>query len=122
MKEDERKSSRGWGRKGYRIEGGGTGNRRAHGGRPLAALGLAILGWNGLPRHLVPLLLIGGLPALLYLPDPLVTGDHPWMVRRLVPAVIPLLAIAASLGARHLWWLGQKRSLVRLRAVGPAAR
>jgi hypothetical protein len=65
----------------------------------LAGAGVLAVGWQGVPRSLVPLLFVGGLPALLYLPDPLVTGDHPWMVRRLVPAVIPLIAILASIGA-----------------------
>jgi hypothetical protein len=86
----------------------------------LAGIGLAAWGWRGAPQGLAPLLLIGGVPALFYLPDPLVTGDHPWMVRRLVPAVIPLLAIAASAGAGVLWrefgrW---PRGIV---PVGPAA-
>ncbi|MEA2641383.1 MAG: hypothetical protein QOF51_2777 [Chloroflexota bacterium] len=80
----------------------------------LAAAGLLMIGWNGTNRSMVPLLLIGGLPALLYLPDPLVTGDHPWMVRRLVPAVVPLIAILASTGAAALWradprWFGAVR-------------
>jgi hypothetical protein len=69
----------------------------------LALVGVLAWGWNGVPRPLIPLLLVGGLPVLLYLPDPLVTGDHPWMVRRLVPAVVPLLAVAASAGAGYLW-------------------
>jgi hypothetical protein len=69
----------------------------------LAALGIAWWGWRGVPRGMMPLVLIGGLSAALYLPNPLVTGDHPWMVRRLVPAVIPLIAIAATVGVRVLW-------------------
>lgn len=86
----------------------------------LAAIGAAAWGWMGVARPLVPLLLIGGLPALLYLPDPLVTGDHPWMVRRLVPAVIPLLALAASGGALALWRL-RMPGRERLQLVGPLA-
>jgi hypothetical protein len=70
---------------------------------------------------MVPLVLVAGVPALFYLPDPLVTGDHPWMVRRLVPAVIPLLAIAASVGARALWRLGPPGRVRQLPAPGPAA-
>ena len=54
-------------------------------------------------RAMLPLLLVGGIPALFYLPDALVTTDHPWMVRRLVPAVIPLLAMLATLGATRLY-------------------
>ncbi|HZT05800.1 MAG TPA: hypothetical protein VFC51_02130 [Chloroflexota bacterium] len=69
----------------------------------LTAIGLAVTGWRGAPRQLMPVLIIAGLPALLYLPDPLVTGDHPWMVRRLVPAVVPLIAMLASVGATALW-------------------
>jgi len=87
----------------------------------LAALGLVVLAWRSLPRALVPLLLVGGLPSLLYLPDPLVTGDHPWMVRRLVPAVIPLLALIASIGATTLWRLELRGHLTRLRELGPFA-
>ncbi len=71
----------------------------------LTGAGVAVIGWRGAPRSMAPLLLLGGLPALLFLPDPLVTGDHPWMVRRLVPAVIPLIAILASIGAMALWRL-----------------
>jgi hypothetical protein len=70
---------------------------------------------------MAPLLLVGLLPALVYLPDPLVTGDHPWMVRRLVPAVIPLLAIAASAGAGVLWHLRWPRPSPVLPGAGPLA-
>ncbi len=87
----------------------------------LAAVGLAALGWNGTPRRILPLLLVGGLPALLYLPDALVTADHPWMTRRLVPAVIPLLAVAASVGGRALWQLDPPGPFARARLAGPCA-
>ena len=87
----------------------------------LAALGVVVWAWNGVPRPVLPLVLFGGLPALLYLPDPLVTGDHPWMVRRLVPAVIPLLAIAASVGALALWRLRPDGRLARFQVAAPVA-
>jgi hypothetical protein len=87
----------------------------------LAAGGLTAIAWSGASRQLLPLLLVGGLPALLYLPDPLVTGDHPWMTRRLVPAVIPLLAIAASAGAAALWRLGLPGIMGRVRIDGRLA-
>jgi len=79
-------------------------------------------GWQGVPRATVPLLLIGGLPALFYAPDPLVTGDHPWMVRRLVPAVIPLLAVAASVGAAALWRLEIRVRVAALTLLPPPWR
>jgi hypothetical protein len=69
----------------------------------LAAFGLLATIWGRHWSTLWPLLLIGGIPALFYLPDPLVTGDHPWMVRRLVPAAIPFLALLAALGATELY-------------------
>jgi hypothetical protein len=87
----------------------------------LAAVGFAAWGWHGVPRSVVPLLLFGGVPALFYLPDPLVTGDHPWMVRRLVPAVIPLLAIAASVGTVVLWNTDLHGRFRRATALGPTA-
>lgn len=86
----------------------------------LALVGLAVYGWRGVPRGLAPLVLIGGIPALFYLPDPLVTGDHPWMVRRLVPAVIPLLALAAAAGAAQLWQLQRWTGRRPIAALGPA--
>jgi hypothetical protein len=86
----------------------------------LAATGLVAYGWTGVPGAMVPVLLVGGLPALFYLPDPLVTGDHPWMVRRLIPAVIPLLAIMASIGARALWQLHPASLPARLTSSGRA--
>jgi hypothetical protein len=47
-----------------------------------------------------------------------VTGDHPWMVRRLVPAVIPLIAILASIGAMSLARLELPRLGYRARGAG----
>ncbi len=87
----------------------------------LAAVGFATVGWYGPPRALAPLLLVGGLPALFYLADPLVTGDHPWMVRRLVPTVIPLLAVAASIGAATLWLAAPRARTAAARIAGPSA-
>ncbi len=87
----------------------------------LAAVGFAVLGWSGAPRPLLPLLLVGGIPALFYLPDPLVTGDHPWMVRRLVPTIIPLIAIAGSIGASALWHAPSSTRFRALRIAGPSA-
>ena len=69
----------------------------------LAGFGLLAVFWGRHWSTLWPLLLLGGIPALFYLPDPLVTGDHPWMVRRLVPAAIPFLALLAALGATELY-------------------
>src|SRR5581483_3302611 len=87
----------------------------------LSALGLGVWGWAGVPRSAMPLILVGGMPALFYLPNPLVTGDHPWMVRRLVPAVIPLLVILATVGGRALWQLDLRGRLRSVGAVGSAA-
>ncbi len=86
----------------------------------LAAAGFAMVGWHGPRGALVPILLVGGLPALFYLPDPLVTGDHPWMARRLVPAVIPLLAVVASIGAAALWEAAPRMRTTAIRFAGPA--
>jgi hypothetical protein len=81
----------------------------------LAAFGVLATVWGRHWSTLWPLLLIGGLPALFYLPDPLVTGDHPWMVRRLVPAAIPFLALLAALGATELY---RSEGLVRRLHLG----
>lgn len=83
----------------------------------LAAAGVVLLGWRGAPASSLPLVLMGGLPTLLFLIDPLVTGDHPWMVRRLVPLVIPFLAMLAAWAAEGMF--ERRGALSRLRFAGP---
>lgn len=50
----------------------------------------------------VPLLVVGGGFAALYLTNPAVTPDHFWAVRRVLPAVIPAVVAFSAVGA---WWL-----------------
>lgn len=74
-----------------------------------ALVGLIMMARHGIPRSAQPMLLIALLYALLYLPAPRATPVQPWGVRRLVPAVIPVLV------------LGMAYLTVRLPLPGPHA-
>ncbi len=86
----------------------------------LAVVGVAVHLWRsvvgGATSPLVgSVAVVMGLPSLLYLADPHISGDQIWAMRRFVPLTVPLLAVSAAAGAE---------ALVALvgRLVGPAGR
>jgi len=77
---------------------------------PAALLAVIGAGWAlrrekaGSERSLLPYALIAlflGF-ALFYLYDPRISADHPWRMRRYVPAVLPGIALFAAVGAGTL--------------------
>jgi hypothetical protein len=93
-------------------------------GWPMVLLGLAglsLLTYLALTRAQAPtlvVLLALGAPALLYLLYPAITPDHVWAMRRLVPAAVPLLLVAA---AGVMQWAGQRMPVMVPVAVAAAA-
>ncbi|NTW15212.1 MAG: hypothetical protein HGA38_02455 [Candidatus Moranbacteria bacterium] len=70
---------------------------------PIAILGFAGIAVLILRRNrtaLVPALLAA--PTFLYLLDPNITGDHPWMLRRLAFSVWPALIVSATVALREI--------------------
>lgn len=89
----------------------------------LATVGLGVLVWRavmGRPSILV-LLAALAVPTAVYLVRPAIVPDQLWAIRRFEPATLPLLAVAAAVGA---WWVAAKlgeRYPDRTRAVTAAA-
>jgi hypothetical protein len=88
---------------------------------------LALAGVGGLLRSArwrpaLPLLGLLALSLAFYLPNPLVSSDHPWAVRRYLPLVLPGLSLLAAYGsvASATWLAGVLRagSLQRPEARG----
>ncbi len=83
--------------------------------------GLCLLTWVALGRPDVPALAVLvtlGAPALLFLVRPDITPDHVWAMRRLVPAAVPLLLVAA---AALLQWVAQRTPVLAVAAGAGAA-
>lgn len=92
----------------------------------LALVGAAALVVAGWWRRAGLLLALLALSLAFYLPNPLVSADQPWAVRRYLPVVLPGLLVLAGYGAVRLgcWaWHGQwgRRVGPRLLAAGLAA-
>ncbi|HZU06786.1 MAG TPA: glycosyltransferase family 39 protein [Chloroflexota bacterium] len=68
-------------------------------GLALALGGAALLAYQGPWRAALPLLGLLVLSLAFYLPNPLVSSDHPWAARRYLPLVLPGLLLLAAHGA-----------------------
>jgi hypothetical protein len=70
----------------------------------LAAIGLAVIVWRMVTARPAAAVFLGALavPSAIYLLRPAIVPDQVWAIRRFEPATLPLLAIAAGVGA---WWL-----------------
>ena len=68
----------------------------------------------------LPFLLLFLAFALLYLWNPRIYPDHPWMMRRFLPVVVPGLAVAIAAAAAALWSV-RGRWRVPARIAGAAA-
>lgn len=69
--------------------------------------GIAFLLWKKRYPLLIPALL--AFPAFLYFIDPNITHDHPWMLRRFLPSVLPALLLSGTLA---LSVLAEKRERI----------
>ncbi|HLI25434.1 MAG TPA: glycosyltransferase family 39 protein [Chloroflexota bacterium] len=75
----------------------------------LALVGAGTLAVSGSWRPGALLLALLALSLAFYLPNPLVSADHPWAVRRYLPVVLPGLLVLAAHGAAsvgHWAWRG----------------
>lgn len=82
----------------------------------LGLAGLSLLTYLAMGRSRLPALVVLvtlGAPALLFLVRPDITPDHVWAMRRLVPAAVPLILLAA---AALLQWVGQRMRVLALPA------
>lgn len=70
----------------------------------LATLGLAVIAFRTLTARPFAVVLLGTLavPSAVYLLRPAIVPDQLWAIRRFEPVTLPVLAIAAGVGA---WWL-----------------
>jgi len=70
----------------------------------LAAVGLGVLAYRAVAARFESWVFLGAVltPTLLYLVRPQIVPDQLWAIRRLEPATLPGLALAAGVGA---WWL-----------------
>lgn len=75
----------------------------------LAAVGLAVLAYRAVAARAESWVFLGAViaPSLLYLARPQIVPDQVWAIRRLEPATLPGLAVAAGVGA---WWLAHRLS------------
>ncbi len=75
----------------------------------LAAVGLAVLTYRAVAARAESWVFLGAVlaPSLLYLVRPQIVPDQLWAIRRLEPATLPGLALAAGVGA---WWLAHRLS------------
>ncbi|RKS71456.1 hypothetical protein CLV35_3254 [Motilibacter peucedani] len=67
----------------------------------LAVLGIAWVVWRQRLRETAVVTVLGA-SAVLVLLRPGITPDHPWADRRLVPAVLPVVALGAAAGTQAL--------------------
>jgi len=76
----------------------------------LAVVGLAVLALRAVSARYESWVFLGAVltPSLLYLVRPQIVPDQLWAIRRLEPATLPGLAIAAGVGA---WWLAHRLAL-----------
>jgi len=70
----------------------------------LATVGLAVIAYRAVTARFESWVFLGAVlaPSLLYLSRPQIVPDQLWAIRRLEPATLPGLALAAGVGA---WWL-----------------
>jgi hypothetical protein len=97
----------------------------------LAAVGAALLARRGVGLRrpeLVALLVVLGVPSLLYLVRPSITPDQIWAMRRFLPAVLPgallfagWLAARLVTAARGPWWRAGAWGVVGLVLLAPPA-
>ncbi len=75
----------------------------------LATVGLAVLAYRAVATRVESWVFLGAVltPTLLYLVRPQIVPDQLWAIRRLEPATLPGLALAAGVGA---WWLAHRLS------------
>jgi hypothetical protein len=73
-------------------------------GLVLAVVGAGALAAGGAWRASALLLALLALSLAFYLPNPLVSADHPWAARRYLPVVLPGLLVLAGCGAA---WVGR---------------
>jgi hypothetical protein len=78
-------------------------------GLALAVVGGAALALSGRWRRAPLLVALLALSLAFYLPNPLVSADHPWAVRRYLPVVLPGLCLLAGYGAVVLGRLAARR-------------
>jgi hypothetical protein len=73
----------------------------------LAAVGLAVLAYRAVATRAESWVFLGAVltPSLLYLLRPQIVPDQLWAIRRLEPATLPGLVLAAGVGA---WWLARR--------------
>ncbi len=73
----------------------------------LATVGLAVLAYRAVSASFESWVFLGAVltPTLLYLMRPQIVPDQLWAIRRLEPATLPGLALAAGVGA---WWLAHR--------------
>ncbi len=73
----------------------------------LATVGLAVLAYRAVAAKFESWVFLGAVltPTLLYLVRPQIVPDQLWAIRRLEPATLPGLALAAGVGA---WWLAHR--------------
>src|SRR5581483_3859724 len=83
-------------------------------GLALAGVGAACLLRPKQWRPALPLLGLLALSLAFYLPNPLVSSDQPWAVRRYLPIVLPGLLLLAAYGAvSAAAWIAQARLVDR---------
>jgi hypothetical protein len=73
----------------------------------LATVGLTVLAYRAVSARFESWVFLGAVltPSLLYLVRPQIVPDQLWAIRRLEPATLPGLALAAAVGA---WWLAHR--------------
>jgi hypothetical protein len=86
-------------------------------GLVLALVGSMVLLWGRRWRRAAPQLALLALALAFYLPNPLVSSDHPWAARRYLPLVLPGLLLLAAYGAIAIGRALQRRTHLP-RAVG----
>lgn len=90
----------------------------------LATVGLCVLAWRALASRPAILVLLGTLavPTAIYSVRPAIVPDQLWAIRRFEPATLPLVAVAAGVGA---WWIAawvaERRPHLAKRATTVAA-
>jgi hypothetical protein len=88
-------------------------------GLMLAAVGTVGTLVSGRWRGALLLLALLGLSVAFYLPNPLVSSDHPWAARRYLPVVLPAVLLLVGYGAVWLGRLPGRRD-IRIRRLAPA--
>lgn len=57
--------------------------------------------------------------SMLYFADPRIHPDHPWMMRRFVPVIVPAICVAITAGVTALWTMpGRWRAGTRMIGAG----